>query len=142
MTKKMFFVLGLIAVLGISSAVVYGRGGHRGGGNHGGCNRSYDDSYGHNNGRNNRNYTSNMTTEEREKYDTLYEKYVPQMENIRSEITVQNSIIRAERVKSNPDIGKINAAIDAESKLSADLSKIRVEYSIEMDKLFPRNRNY
>ncbi len=162
MTKKIFMALSMIVVFAVSGSVVYAYNGGHGGGRHGGgCggrggyhnngggrghNGSYDrnDGYGHRNGRNGSYYYNNMTAEDKAKYDALYEEYTPKMNTLRDQMIDQRNIINAEYSKTTPNLDTINSAIDERSKLSAERSKLRAEYSIEMQKLFPdnNNRNY
>lgn len=131
MSKKIFFVVGLIAVLGISSSLVYGQRGDR--------DRGRESNY--NGGNYDARDTASMTKNQLKQYDALYEKYSPRMDKIIKAMGIQTDIITVERVKAEPDMAKINKAIDAESMLMAELNKIRIEYSIEIDRLFPKNRN-
>ena len=161
MTKKIFMALSMIVVFAVSGSTVYayngGHGGGNGGRHGGGCgggrghNGSYDrndnnnrnDGYGHRNGRNS-SYYNNMTVEEKAKYDALSQEYTPKMDILRDKMIDQKTIINSEYSKTTPNLDTINSAIDERSKLSAEMSKLRAAYSIEMQKLFPDNnsKNY
>ena len=58
------------------------------------------------------------------------------MDTLRREIFNQNETIAVEMRKENPDQNAINAAIDARSKASADLSKLRTQCYLEIDKVY------
>lgn len=155
MKKKTIIILGIIVVIVILGAIAcisfanhrggrgyHNRGGHRGS-SYNMSEKNYDRGYGHKDyNNNNRTYYDDMTVEEKTQYDALYEEFVPQMDALRDKIIDQRNILNTEHSKTTPDITKINNAIDASSKLDAEMSKLRVAYSIEMDKLFPRDRNY
>jgi len=166
MSKKIFMALSMIVVFAVASSVVYGcgrgngryhnnGGGHGNGGYHnnggGRGNDSYDrngghmgynnGSYGHMGYNNGSSSYNNMTVEEKTKYDALYNEYTPKMDTLRDKMVDQRSIINTEYSKTNPDLATINKAIDKSSEFSAEMRKLRVAYSIEMQKLFPRNNN-
>lgn len=158
MSKKMIIILSIVVAIVILGAIAcLSFANHRGGrcnkgyhnrgkhnrGSYEMSERNYDSGYGHRGyNNNNKMYYDDMTVEEQTQYDALYEKFVPQMNALRDKIIDQRNMIDSERSKTTPDIAKINNAIDESSKFDAEMSKLRVEYSIEMEKLFPRDRNY
>jgi len=156
MSKKMFMALSMMVVFAVSGSVVYGyghgngcgggrgnggyhnNGGGRGNGGHMGYNNGRNGHMGYNNGS---SYYNNMTAEEKTKYDALYNEYTPKMDTLRDQMVDQRRIVNTEYSKTTPDLSTINKAIDKSSELSAEMRKLRAAYSIEMQKLFPRNNN-
>ncbi|MEI0516443.1 Spy/CpxP family protein refolding chaperone [Brachyspira murdochii] len=107
----------------------YGRGGcgYYGEGYHarGGYGRGY---YGY--------YNNQLTQEQIDQIRTIQDKYYPQMDTLRREIYNQTQNINAEMRKDAPDQNAINTAIDARSKTSADLQKLRTQCFLEIDKVY------
>ena len=120
----------------------YGRGAHhgygrgygcdygygRGHGMRGGCGYGYGRGYGY--------YNNALTQEQISQIQTIRDKYFPQMDTLRREIYNQTQNINAEMRKDAPDQNAINAAIDARSKASADLQKLRTQCFLEIDKVY------
>lgn len=94
----------------------YGRGYGRGG-----CGYGYGAGYGRGYGY----YGAALTQEQIDQVRSIQDKYFPQMDSLRMEIYNQTQNINAEMRKETPDQNAVNAAIDARSKASADLQKLR-----------------
>ena len=116
----------------------YGRGygaGYGAGYGRGGC--GYGAGYGAGYGRGYYGYYNNQLTQEQiDQIRTIQDKYFPQMDTLRREIYNQTQNINAEMRKDVPDQNAINAAIDARSKASADLQKLRTQCFLEIDKVY------
>ena len=116
----------------------YGRGygaGYGAGYGRGGC--GYGAGYGAGYGRGYYGYYNNQLTQEQiDQIKTIQDKYFPQMDTLRREIYNQTQNINAEMRKDVPDQNAINAAIDARSKASADLQKLRTLCFLEIDKVY------
>ena len=116
----------------------YGRGygaGYGAGYGRGGC--GYGAGYGAGYGRGYYGYYNNQLTQEQiDQIKTIQDKYFPQMDTLRREIYNQTQNINAEMRKDVPDQNAINAAIDARSKASADLQKLRTQCFLEIDKVY------
>ncbi|MDO6993318.1 periplasmic heavy metal sensor [Brachyspira innocens] len=106
----------------------YGRGYY--GAGYGGCR------YGAGYGRGYGYYNNQLTQEQIDQIRTIQDKYFPQMDTLRREIYNQTQNINAEMRKDAPDQNAINAAIDARSKASADLQKLRTQCFLEIDKVY------
>ncbi|CRF34449.1 unnamed protein product [Brachyspira suanatina] len=107
----------------------YGRGYGRGGCGYG---RGYGAGYGRGYGY----YGAALTQEQIDQVRSIQDKYFPQMDSLRMEIYNQTQNINAEMRKETPDQNAINAAIDARSKASADLQKLRSQCFLEIDKVY------
>ena len=107
----------------------YGRGYGRGGCGYG---RGYGAGYGRGYGY----YGAALTQEQIDQARSIQDKYFPQMDSLRMEIYNQTQNINAEMRKETPDQNAINAAIDARSKASADLQKLRTQCFLEIDKVY------
>lgn len=107
----------------------YGRGYGRGGCGYG---RGYGAGYGRGYGY----YGAALTQEQIDQVRSIQDKYFPQMDSLRMEIYNQTQNINAEMRKEIPDQNAINAAIDARSKASADLQKLRTQCFLEIDKVY------
>ena len=107
----------------------YGRGYGRGGCGYG---RGYGAGYGRGYGY----YGAALTQEQIDQVRSIQDKYFPQMDSLRMEIYNQTQNINAEMRKDAPDQNAINAAIDARSKASADLQKLRTQCFLEIDKVY------
>lgn len=81
-------------------------------------------------------YNNQLTQEQIDQIRTIQDKYFPQMDTLRREIYNQTQNINAEMRKDAPDQNAINAAIDARSKASADLQKLRTQCFLEIDKVY------
>ncbi|WP_304332010.1 Spy/CpxP family protein refolding chaperone [Brachyspira innocens] len=126
----------------------YGRGygaGYGAGYGRGGCGAGYGRGYygagygrcGAGYGRGYYGYYNNQLTQEQiDQIRTIQDKYFPQMDTLRREIYNQTQNINAEMRKDAPDQNAINAAIDARSKASADLQKLRTQCFLEIDKVY------
>lgn len=113
----------------------YGRGYYGAGYGRGGC--GYGAGYGAGYGRGYYGYYNNQLTQEQiDQIKTIQDKYFPQMDTLRREIYNQTQNINAEMRKDVPDQNAINAAIDARSKASADLQKLRTQCFLEIDKVY------
>ena len=113
----------------------YGRGYYGAGYGRGGC--GYGAGYGAGYGRGYYGYYNNQLTQEQiDQIRTIQDKYFPQMDTLRREIYNQTQNINAEMRKDAPDQNAINAAIDARSKASADLQKLRTQCFLEIDKVY------
>ncbi|MEI0548863.1 periplasmic heavy metal sensor [Brachyspira intermedia] len=121
----------------------YGRGHRRGYGyadgygcgyGRGGC--GYGRGYGAGYGRGYGYYGAALTQEQIDQVRSIQDKYFPQMDSLRMEIYNQTQNINAEMRKETPDQNAINAAIDARSKASADLQKLRSQCFLEIDKVY------
>ncbi len=113
----------------------YGRGACGYGAGYGrgyGCGMGYGRSYGRGYGY----YNSNLTQEQIDQIRAIQDKYYPQMDTLRREIYNQTQNIDAEMRKEVPDQNAINAAIDARSKASADLQKLRTQCFLEIDQIY------
>ena len=113
---------------GYGNGMGYGRGYGNGMGYGRGCGYGYGRGYGY--------YNNNLTQEQIDEIRAIHDKYFPQMDTLRREIFNQNETIAVEMRKENPDQNAINAAIDARSKASADLSKLRTQCYLEIDKVY------
>ena len=107
----------------------YGRGYGRGGCGYG---RGYGAGYGRGYGY----YGAALTQEQIDQVRSIQDKYFPQMDSLRMEIYNQTQNINAEMRKETPDQNAVNAAIDARSKASADLQKLRTQCFLEIDKVY------
>ncbi|MCZ9938715.1 Spy/CpxP family protein refolding chaperone [Brachyspira hyodysenteriae] len=105
----------------------YGRGYGRGG-----CGYGYGAGYGRGYGY----YGAALTQEQIDQVRSIQDKYFPQMDSLRMEIYNQTQNINAEMRKETPDQNAVNAAIDARSKASADLQKLRSQCFLEIDKVY------
>ena len=126
----------------------YGRGygaGYGAGYGRGGCGAGYGRGYygagygrcGAGYGRGYYGYYNNQLTQEQiDQIRTIQDKYFPQMDTLRREIYNQTQNINAEMRKDAPDQNAINEAIDARSKASADLQKLRTQCFLEIDKVY------
>lgn len=125
--NKKIVILISIAIMVLGSASVFAQYG-RGYGNGMGYGRvcGYGRGY----------YNNNLTQEQRDEIKAIHDKYFPQIDTLRKEIFTQNENIAIEMRKENPDQNTINAAIDARSKASADLSKLRTQCYLEIDKVY------
>lgn len=107
----------------------YGRGGrggygHMGGGyGRGAC--GYGAGYGYGSG-------YGYSQDEQAKIDTIYQKYFAEMEKLRASMFANNSEIRVEMNQKNPNQTKINTLIDQQSKLRADMDKLRLKIDNEI----------
>ena len=113
----------------------YGRGACGYGAGYGrgyGCGMGYGRGYGRGYGY----YNSNLTQEQIDQIRAVQDKYYPQMDTLRREIYNQRQNIDAEMRKEVPDQNAINAAIDARSKASADLQKLRTQCFLEIDQIY------
>ena len=81
-------------------------------------------------------YNNQLTQEQIDQIRTIQDKYFPQMDTLRREIYNQTQNINAEMRKDAPDQNAINEAIDARSKASADLQKLRTQCFLEIDKVY------
>ncbi|ADG71003.1 Spy/CpxP family protein refolding chaperone [Brachyspira murdochii] len=106
----------------------YGRGYY--GAGYGGCR------YGAGYGRGYGYYNNQLTQEQIDQIRTIQDKYYPQMDTLRREIYNQTQNINTEMRKDAPDQNAINTAIDARSKASADLQKLRTQCFLEIDKVY------
>ncbi|AEM21204.1 hypothetical protein Bint_0575 [Brachyspira intermedia PWS/A] len=109
----------------------YGRGYGRGGCGYG---RGYG--YGNGYGRGYGYYGAALTQEQIDQVRSIQDKYFPQMDSLRMEIYNQTQKLDAEMRKETPDQNAVNAAIDARSKASADLQKLRSQCFLEIDKVY------
>uniref|UniRef100_UPI003F4B29DC Spy/CpxP family protein refolding chaperone n=1 Tax=Brachyspira catarrhinii TaxID=2528966 RepID=UPI003F4B29DC len=109
----------------------YGRGYGRGGCGYG---RGYG--YGNGYGRGYGYYGAALTQEQIDQVRSIQDKYFPQMDSLRMEIYNQTQKLDAEMRKETPDQNAVNAAIDARSKASADLQKLRTQCFLEIDKVY------
>lgn len=107
----------------------YGRGYGRGGFGYG---RGYGAGYGRGYGY----YGAALTQEQIDQVRSIQDKYFPQMDSLRMEIYNQTQKLDAEMRKETPDQNAVNAAIDARSKASADLQKLRTQCFLEIDKVY------
>ncbi|MEI0509515.1 Spy/CpxP family protein refolding chaperone [Brachyspira intermedia] len=107
----------------------YGRGYGRGGCGYG---RGYGAGYGRGYGY----YGASLTQEQIDQVRSIQDKYFPQMDSLRMEIYNQTQKLDAEMRKETPDQNAVNAAIDARSKASADLQKLRTQCFLEIDKVY------
>ncbi|MEI0529689.1 Spy/CpxP family protein refolding chaperone [Brachyspira intermedia] len=107
----------------------YGRGYGRGGCGYG---RGYGAGYGRGYGY----YGAALTQEQIDQVRSIQDKYFPQMDSLRMEIYNQTQKLDAEMRKETPDQNAVNAAIDARSKASADLQKLRTQCFLEIDKVY------
>ncbi|MEI0448245.1 periplasmic heavy metal sensor [Brachyspira intermedia] len=107
----------------------YGRGYGRGGCGYG---RGYGAGYGRGYGY----YGAALTQEQIDQVRSIQDKYFPQMDSLRMEIYNQIQKLDAEMRKETPDQNAVNAAIDARSKASADLQKLRTQCFLEIDKVY------
>ncbi|MEI0701923.1 periplasmic heavy metal sensor [Brachyspira intermedia] len=117
----------------------YGRGHGRGCGygrgyGRGGC--GYGRGYGAGYGRGYGYYGAALTQEQIDQVRSIQDKYFPQMDSLRMEIYNQTQNINAEMRKETPDQNAVNAAIDARSKASADLQKLKTQCFLEIDKVY------
>ena len=119
---------------GYGNGMGYGRGCGYGYGR--GCGYGYGRGCGYGYGRGYGYYNNNLTQEQIDEIRAIHDKYFPQMDTLRREIFNQNETIAVEMRKENPDQNAINAAIDARSKASADLSKLRTQCYLEIDKVY------
>ena len=103
----------------------YGRGYGRGGCGYG---RGYGRGYGY--------YGAALTQEQIDQVRSIQDKYFPQMDSLRMEIYNQTQKLDAEMRKETPDQNAVNAAIDARSKASADLQKLKTQCFLEIDKVY------
>ncbi|OEJ15654.1 hypothetical protein BFL38_09285 [Brachyspira hampsonii] len=115
---------------GYGRGCVYGQGGY----GRGGC--GYGAGYGRGYGRGYGYYGAALTQEQIDQVRSIQDKYFPQMDSLRMEIYTQTQNINAEMRKETPDQNTINAAIDARSKASADLQKLRTQCFLEIDKVY------
>ncbi|EKV57710.1 hypothetical protein A966_03920 [Brachyspira hampsonii 30446] len=115
---------------GYGRGCVYGQGGY----GRGGC--GYGAGYGRGYGRGYGYYGAALTQEQIDQVRSIQDKYFPQMDSLRVEIYTQTQNINAEMRKETPDQNAINAAIDARSKASADLQKLRTQCFLEIDKVY------
>ncbi|PTY41174.1 periplasmic heavy metal sensor [Brachyspira hampsonii] len=111
---------------GYGRGCVYGQGGY----GRGGC------GYGAGYGRGYRYYGAALTQDQIDQIRSIQDKYFPQMDSLRMEIYTQSQNINAEMRKETPDQNAINTAIDARSKASADLQKLRTQCFLEIDKVY------
>ncbi|PCG19949.1 periplasmic heavy metal sensor [Brachyspira sp. G79] len=81
-------------------------------------------------------YNNQLTQEQIDQIRTIQDKYYPQMDTLRREIYNQTQNINTEMRKDAPDQNAINTAIDARSKASADLQKLRTQCFLEIDKVY------
>ena len=107
----------------------YGRGYGRGGCGYG---RGYGAGYGRGYGY----YGAALTQEQIDQVRSIQDKYFPQMDSLRMEIYNQTQKLDAEMRKETPDQNAVNAAIDARSKASADLQKLKTQCFLEIDKVY------
>ncbi|MEI0487670.1 Spy/CpxP family protein refolding chaperone [Brachyspira intermedia] len=107
----------------------YGRGYGRGGCGYG---RGYGAGYGRGYGY----YGAALTQEQIDQVRSIQDKYFPQMDSLRMEIYNQTQKLDAEMRKETPDQNAVNAAIDARSKASADLQKLRTQCFLKIDKVY------
>ena len=107
----------------------YGRGYGRGGCGYG---RGYGAGYGRGYGY----YGAALTQEQIDQVRSIQDKYFPQMDSLRMEIYNQTQNINAEMRKETPDQNAVNAAIDARSKASADLQKLKTQCFLEIYKVY------
>ena len=120
----------------------YGRGGYGAGCGYGQgyergtCGQGYGRGYGAGYGRGYRYYNSALTQEQIDEIRSIQDKYFPQMDSLRREIYNQTQNINAEMRKETPDQNAVNTAIDARSKASADLQKLRTQCFLEIDKVY------
>ena len=151
-SKKAVILISIaIMVLGsVSLFAQYGRGYGRGYGYGDGYGRGYGRGYGYGDGRGcgyGRGYGAGygrgygyygaaLTQEQIDQVRSIQDKYFPQMDSLRMEIYNQTQNINAEMRKEIPDQNAINAAIDARSKASADLQKLRTQCFLEIDKVY------
>ena len=130
-SKKAVILISIaIMVLGsVSLFAQYGRGYGRGGCGYG---RGYGAGYGRGYGY----YGAALTQEQIDQVRSIQDKYFPQMDSLRMEIYNQTQKLDAEMRKETPDQNAVNAAIDARSKASADLQKLRTQCFLEIDKVY------
>lgn len=147
-----FVSIAIMVLASVSLFAQYGRGYGRGYGagygagyGRGGCGAGYGRGYygagygrcGAGYGRGYYGYYNNQLTQEQiDQIRTIQDKYFPQMDTLRREIYNQTQNINAEMRKDAPDQNAINAAIDARSKASADLQKLRTQCFLEIDKVY------
>ncbi|MEI0799143.1 periplasmic heavy metal sensor [Brachyspira intermedia] len=100
----------------------------------GGC--GYGRGYGAGYGRGYGYYGAALTQEQIDQVRSIQDKYFPQMDSLRMEIYNQTQKLDAEMRKETPDQNAVNAAIDARSKASADLQKLKTQCFLEIDKVY------
>ena len=146
-SKKAVILISIaIMVLGsVSLFAQYGRGYGRGYGYGDGYGRGYGRGYGYGDGRGcgyGRGYGrggcgyGRGTQEQIDQVRSIQDKYFPQMDSLRMEIYNQTQKLDAEMRKETPDQNAVNAAIDARSKASADLQKLKTQCFLEIDKVY------
>ncbi len=160
MKKITLLTLALALIVSTGSVFAYNGNGHNGGGNGhnggghngNGCSRNshrnggYDkngnghrnggNSYGHRNGRNNYGYNNqNLTDAQRTELNAIDQKYYAQFESLRSNMRIQSSIINSEMSNDNPDMGKVNTAIEERANLQVQSQKLRVAKQNEVRKV-------
>ena len=151
-SKKAVILISIaIMVLGsVSLFAQYGRGYGRGYGYGDGYGRGYGRGYGYGDGRGcgyGRGYGAGygrgygyygaaLTQEQIDQVRSIQDKYLPQMDSLRMEIYNQTQKLDAEMRKETPDQNAVNAAIDARSKASADLQKLKTQCFLEIDKVY------
>lgn len=111
----------------------YGRGGcgngyGRGGYGRGGCGYGRGYNYGY--------YNDELTQAQIDEIRRIQDKYYPQMDELRMEIYTQNQILNAEMRKETPDQNALDNAIEAKSKASSELEKLRTKYFLEIEKVY------
>lgn len=104
----------------------YGRGGY--GYGRGGCGYGRGYNYGY--------YNDELTQAQIDEIRRIQDKYYPQMDELRMEIYTQNQIFNAEMRKETPDQNALDNAIDAKSKASSELEKLRTKYFLEIEKVY------
>lgn len=104
----------------------YGRGGY--GYGRGGCGYGRGYNYGY--------YNDELTQAQIDEIRRIQDKYYPQMDELRMEIYTQNQILNAEMRKETPDQNALDNAIEAKSKASSELEKLRTKYFLEIEKVY------
>lgn len=101
-----------------------------------GYERGYGRRHGYERGHGRVYYNNSLTSAQIDEIRTIKDKYYHQMDTLRMEIYNQRQNINTEMRKENPDENFINSAIDAKSKASADLQKLRIQCFLEIDKVY------
>lgn len=102
----------------------YGRGGY----GRGGCGYGRGYNYGY--------YNDELTQAQIDEIRRIQDKYYPQMDELRMETYTQNQILNAEMRKETPDQNALDNAIEAKSKASSELEKLRTKYFLEIEKVY------
>jgi len=124
--KKVFILVLAFAVLSIGSIYAHHADGHR-------TEKTYTLMGG--------DYKDGLTLDQINEIDAIVAKYDDDFIKADEEIIKQDNIIKSEMMKGNPNKSKIDAAIDAKSKIETTIEKLQIEMNIAIDEVLGKAEN-